>query len=73
MTAPMLARSAETARQRTHLPGGGYRRDHCRALAQRGSSIRAMVRIMGSKSNLLRLLAANGVAAAVGGVPCIVL
>jgi len=54
------------------LEGGGYRRDHLRALAQRVEVDREEVRIMGSKSNLLRVLAANGVGTAVGGVPTVV-
>ena len=33
ITAPMLAKFAQTARQRMRLPGGGGRRDHLRALA----------------------------------------
>ncbi len=60
ITAPMLAKFAQTARQRMHLPGGGYRRDHLRALAQRVEVSDGEVRIMGSKSDLLRTLAAAG-------------
>src|SRR3984885_15422299 len=40
------------------IEGGGYRRDHLRALAQRVEVADAEVRIMGSKSDLLRTLAA---------------
>ncbi len=60
ITAPMLAKFAQTARQRMRLPGGGYRRDHLRALAQRVEVNDGEVRIMGSKSDLLRTLAAAG-------------
>ena len=49
ITAPMLASFAQTARQRMRLPGGGYRRDHLRALAQRVEVNDGEVRIMGSK------------------------
>ena len=54
----MLAKFAQTARQRMRLPGGGYRRDHQRALAQRVEIDDGEVRIMGSKSDLPRTLAA---------------
>ena len=67
----MLHGFARTARQRMRLEGGGYRRDHLRALAQRVEVDKGEVRIMGSKNNLLCLLAANGVAAA-RGVPTVV-
>ncbi len=60
ITAPMLAKFAPTARQRIRLDGGGYRRDHLRALAQRVEVNDGEVRIMGSKSDLLRTLAAAG-------------
>jgi len=40
------------------VEGGGYRRDHLRALAQRVEVADREVRIMGSKSDLLRTLAA---------------
>jgi len=72
ITPTMLREFASTARRRIRLEGGGYRRDHLRALAQRVEVDREEVRIMGSKSNLLRALAANGVASAVGGVPTVV-
>ena len=43
------------------LENGGYRRDHLRALAQRVEVAEREVRIMGSKSALLRtLVAASG-------------
>jgi site-specific DNA recombinase len=60
VNAPMLAKFAQTARQRMRLPGGGYRRDHLRAFAQRVEVSDGEVRIMGSKSDLLRTLAAVG-------------
>ncbi len=72
ITPTMLRAFAATARRRIRLEGGGYRRDHLRALAQRVEVDREEVRIMGSKSNLLRVLAANGEASAVGGVPTFV-
>jgi integrase len=46
-----------------------YRRDHLRALAQRVGVADGEVRIMGSKGDLLRTLAAaSGVKSAAGGV-----
>ena len=42
------------------IEGGGYRRDHLRALAQRVEIADHEVRIMGSKSRLLQALVANG-------------
>jgi hypothetical protein len=48
---PMMLRSfARTARQRIRLEGGGYRRDHLRALAQRVEVDQGEVRIMGSRA-----------------------
>ena len=62
VTPQMLRKFAETARQRIRLEGGGYRRDHLRALAQRVEVSDGEVRIMGSKSRLLQVLAGkNGV------------
>ncbi len=70
ITAPMLAKFAQTARQRMRLPGGGYRRDHLRALAQRVEVSDGEVRIMGSKTDLLRTLAAaSGAGPAASGGP----
>jgi site-specific DNA recombinase len=60
ITQQMLRKFASTARDRMRLPGGGYRRDHLRALAQRVEVNDGEVRIMGSKSDLLRTLAAAG-------------
>lgn len=72
ITPPILRDFARKARQRIRVEGGGYRRDHLRALAQRVEVDEGKVRIMGARSNLLRLLATNGVAAAAGGVPSLV-
>ena len=47
-----------TARQRIRLDSDGYRSDHLRALAQRVEVADKEVRIMGSKSELLRTLVA---------------
>ena len=66
VTPQMLSKFARTARQRIRLEGGGYRRDHLRALAQRVEVAEGEVRIMGSKSRLLQTLVANGGAV---GVP----
>jgi len=69
ITAAMLARFAKTARERMRIDGGGYRRDHLRALAQRVEVADTEVRIMGSKSNLLgTLVAAAGGKMATPGV-----
>jgi site-specific DNA recombinase len=65
LTPQMLSKFARTARQRIRLEGGGYRRDHLRALAQRVEVSDGEVRIMGSKSQLLQTLVANGGANAV--------
>ncbi len=65
VTPQMLSKFARTARQRIRLEGGGYRRDHLRALAQRVEVAEDEVRIMGSKSRLLQTLVANGSANAV--------
>lgn len=64
----MVETFARTARQRMRLEGGGYRRDHLRALAQRVEVADKEVRIMGSKSELLRTLvaASSGKSAAFG-------
>jgi hypothetical protein len=61
---------ARTARKRMRTDGGGYRRDHLRALAQRVEVDQKELRIMGSKSVLLRtLVAASGVKTTGFGVP----
>jgi site-specific DNA recombinase len=54
----MVQRFARTARERIRIDGGGYRRDHLRALAQRVEVADKAVRIIGSKSNLLQTLPA---------------
>ena len=54
----MVKTFADTARKRIRLANGGYRRDHLRALAQRVEVADKEVRIMGSKSELLRTLVA---------------
>ncbi len=60
VTPQTLRKFAGTARERIRLEGGGYRRDHLRALAQRVEVGIGEVRIMGSKSRLLQTLVANG-------------
>ncbi len=56
VTPQMVRTFAETARRHIRLEGGGYRRDHLRALAQRVAVADGEVRIMGSKSRLLQVL-----------------
>ncbi len=74
ITPAHVAAFAREARNHIRLPGGGYRRDLLRALAQRVVVADREVRIMGSKGNLLRTLAgAAGVKSATGGVPTSVL
>ena len=61
---------ARTARKRMRTENGGYRRDHLRALAQRVEVDQKELRIMGSKSVLLRTLVAASSAKTAGfGVP----
>ncbi|WP_018631400.1 recombinase family protein [Neomegalonema perideroedes] len=60
VTTQMLRKFAATARDRIRLEGGGYRRDHLRALAQRVEVAEGEVRIMGSKSRLLQTLVSGG-------------
>lgn len=72
ITPPMLRKLAKTARQRIRLPGGGYRRDHLRALAQRVEVAEGEVRIIGAKSDLLRTLAKENVKDTAGAVPSFV-
>ena len=59
VTPQMLRTFATTARDRIRLEGGGYRRDHLRALAQRVEVAEGEVRIMGLKSRLLQTLVAG--------------
>jgi site-specific DNA recombinase len=58
ITPAHAAAFARKARDRIRLPGGGYRRDQLRALAQRIEVADREVRIIGSKGDLLRTLAA---------------
>lgn len=70
VTPATVRRFADVARQRLRLDGGGYRRDHLRAFAQRVEVAKTEVRIMGSKGELLRTLAAvSGGKSAGIGVP----
>ena len=52
----MLTTFAAEARRRMRTDSGGYRRDHLRALAQRVEVGQGEVRIIGSKTELLRTL-----------------
>ncbi len=54
ITPQMVQKFARTARERIRIDGGGYRRDHLRALAQRVEVADREVRIIGSKSDLLQ-------------------
>jgi site-specific DNA recombinase len=70
ITPEALKTFARTARKRMRVDGGGYRRDHLRALAQRVEVDQNELRIMGSKSVLLRTLVAAESAKTTGlGVP----
>jgi site-specific DNA recombinase len=70
ITPQALKTFARTARKRTRTASGGYRRDHLRALAQRVEVDQKELRIMGSKSVLLRALVAAESAKTAGfGVP----
>ena len=70
ITPQALKTFARTARRRMRTETGGYRRDHLRALAQRVEVDAKEVRIMGSKSVLLRTLVAASSAKTAGfGVP----
>jgi hypothetical protein len=65
--------SARQARKRMRTESGGYRRDHLRAVAQRVEVDAKEVRIMGSKSVLLRtLVAPSSVKSAAFSVPSFV-
>jgi site-specific DNA recombinase len=69
ITPAMVLKFATTARERMRIDGGGYRRDHLRALARRVEVADGEVRIIGSKGDLLRTLAAaSSVKSAAGGV-----
>jgi site-specific DNA recombinase len=70
ITPQALKTFASQARRRMRTESGGYRRDHLRALAQRIEVDAKEVRIMGSKSALLRTLVAASSAKTAGfGVP----
>jgi hypothetical protein len=56
ITPQMVRTFAKPARQRIRLEGGGYRRDHLPALAQRVEVADGEVRIIGSKTRLLQAL-----------------
>jgi site-specific DNA recombinase len=73
ITPQALKTFARQARKRMHTESGGYRRDHLRALAQRVEVDAKELRIMGSKSELLRTLVAASSAKTAGfGVPSFV-
>jgi site-specific DNA recombinase len=73
ITTQALKTFASQARRRMRTESGGYRRDHLRALAQRVEVDAKEVRIMGSKSVLLRTLVAASSAKTAGfGVPSFV-
>ena len=57
-TPQALKTFAKQVRRRMRTESGGYRRDHLRAIAQRVEVDAKEVRIMGSKSALLRILVA---------------
>ena len=61
ITAEGIERFAEAARQRMRDTDGSYRRAHIRAVAQRVEVISTKeIKIMGSRTELLRTLAAAG-------------
>jgi site-specific DNA recombinase len=66
ITPQALKTFARQARNRMRMEGVGYRRDHFRALAQRVEVDAKEVRIMGSKSVLLRALVAASSAKTAG-------
>ena len=69
ITPDMIDTLSEAARGSLRIEGGGYRRDHLRAFAQRVEVADKEVRIMGSKSELLQtLVAASSVESAAIGV-----
>lgn len=72
VTPAALRTFASAARKRLRLEGGGYRRDHLRAFAQRVEVGESHVRIMGSTGTLLRTLASVSSGKSAGiGVPTI--
>nr|WP_312352026.1 recombinase family protein [Brucella intermedia] len=58
ITPGMIDSLSETARRSLRIEGGGYRRDHLRAFAQRVEVADDEVRIMGRKSDLIQSLVA---------------
>jgi site-specific DNA recombinase len=73
ITSQALKTLASQARRRMRTESGGYRRDHLRALAQRVEVDAKELRIMGSKSVLLRTLVAASSGKMAGfGVPSFV-
>src|ERR1700676_2095100 len=73
ITPQALKTFAKQARKRMRTESGGYRRDHLSALAQRIEVDAKEVRIMGSKSELVRTLVAASSAKTAGfGVPSFV-
>lgn len=70
ITPQIVERFATAARKRMRGDGGGYRRDHRRAFAQRVEVVERGVFIKGSKDQLLRTLSAIGSGKSAGfGVP----
>ena len=70
ITPQSLKTFSRQARKRMRTESGGYRRDYLRALAQRVEVDTQELRIMGSKSVLLRTLVAASSAKTAGfGVP----
>jgi site-specific DNA recombinase len=73
ITTQSIKAFAKTVRKRVRTEGGGYRRDYLRALAQRVEVDAQELRIMGSKSELLRTLVVASSAKTAGfGVPSFV-
>jgi hypothetical protein len=73
ITPAALKTFARTARWRMRTESCGYRRDHLRALAQRIEVDAKEIRVMGSKSVLLRTLVVASSAKTAGfGVPSFV-
>jgi site-specific DNA recombinase len=65
----MVQKFAKTARERIRIAGGGYRRDHLRALALRVEVADKEVSIVGLKGDPFRsLAAASGVKSHTPGV-----
>lgn len=61
LTPERLERFAQAARERMRAPDGSYRREHLRTVAQRVEVISTSeIKIMGSRTELLRTLAASG-------------